>query len=283
MLLMLRSLLSQMAPYYQLTRLSKPVGIYLLLWPCYWGLVYSGASLFNYILFAFGAVAMRSAGCVINDLADRDFDKDVERTKSRPLASGLVSIRQALFFLTVLLFLGFLVFLQLSFQAQIVSLLAVVLMVIYPFSKRFTHFPQLILGLAFNSGVVIAYAHVMETFDIPHQIWCLYGFGILWTISYDSIYAFQDVEDDKRVGVKSTAVRFEKSPKIFVGTCYALSIGFLWPYFDRFLIVFCPFLMVFLHFWNPKNKEKCLKYFKLNHWIGVIIICLLYIKKAFAV
>lgn len=203
----------KMQPLALLMRLDRPIGTWLLLLPGWWAIVLAagGLSRMNmadwkiFALFGIGAVIMRGAGCVINDLWDRDFDKAVERTRNRPLASGSVSVRAALFFLAFLLFLGLLILLQLSLVAILLGILTLPLIVTYPLMKRVTWWPQFFLGLTFNFGALMGWAAVTGTVGIPALL--LYIGGIFWTLGYDTIYAHQDKDDDALIGVKSTARR----------------------------------------------------------------------------
>ena len=213
-------------PYIRLMRLHQPVGIWLLLWPCWWALALaSGGALdqFTMGLFALGALLMRSAGCVINDIADREFDKQVERTKDRPLASGELSVRQALQLLAILLKLSLLVAIFLGWQVVIWSVAALPLVALYPLMKRITWWPQLFLGLTFNWGALLGWVAVKGEVGMPALL--LYAGGVCWTLGYDTIYAHQDTIDDARIGVKSSALRLGVRTKPFVMATYVVAMA----------------------------------------------------------
>lgn len=280
--------ITRITPFLQLCRFHRPVGIWLLFIPCCWGLVLASPSLrlFDFLLFLVGSVSMRAAGCVINDLADQDFDKAVERTKSRPLAAGLVTRTEAFLCFLGLCLVGLGVFYFLSFQAKIASLFAFFLSVIYPWMKRITHWPQLILGLAFNSGVLIAWGHCGKSFGnfLP---WLFFGVGVLWTLVYDTIYAFQDIDDDLKIGVKSTAILFQDFPKFLPFFCLiligcGLSVAGLiqkWSIF-YFVLITCLFIysIHLLKGWNPNSAAVSLRCFKKNQWVGWLIFLALFVR-----
>jgi 4-hydroxybenzoate polyprenyltransferase len=210
-------------PYFQLMRLHQPVGIWLLLWPCYFSLALNSDGIpspYILALFALGAVVMRGAGCIINDICDREFDKQVERTKNRPLANGALTVRQALCLLAFLMLLAFVIALSLGIPAILWSAAALPLVALYPLMKRITWWPQLFLGLTFNWGVLVAAVAMTGTINLPTLL--LYIGCIFWTLGYDTIYAHQDKVDDARIGVKSTALRLGRTSKIFVTICYSL-------------------------------------------------------------
>ncbi len=271
--------------YYRLARLDKPAGAWLLLIPCWWGLALAGSfDFFYYALFTLGAFIMRAAGCVINDIIDRKYDVKVERTKTRPLASGEISVRQALGFLGLLLLLGLVVLLQLPQFAIFIGLASVPLFVTYPFMKRITYWPQAVLGMTFNIGVLVAYAAV--TRDVSFAAITLYLAGIFWTLGYDTIYALQDRVDDVQIGVKSTAIRFGERTKIFVTAFYGLMLvlfaiavssqsGFGLPSFSVFILATCHFTWQMLRL-KPDNPYNCMGLFRSNIYAGfILLICLL--------
>lgn len=244
--------------------------------PCWWGVALSESPkeisfYFNLLLFFIGAVAMRSAGCIINDLTDKDFDKKVECTKNRPLAAGHVSSRQAIMYFLLMCVIGFCVFLFLSYAAKGLSLLAFVLLFIYPWMKRFTYWPQLVLGLAFNSGVLIAYAHIQKALSL--ESWLVYGMGICWTLAYDTIYAFQDIQDDLKIGVKSTAILFKNFPKVLPSLSYGGMISLLIILHVHWVsvVLFSFFAFYILMKWNPNSSGSSLHVFKKNQFLGWII------------
>jgi 4-hydroxybenzoate polyprenyl transferase len=269
-----------MTPYLNLIRFDRPVGWILLLWPCLWGLAYAAkqstqgiplSDLITYgITFTMGAFLMRSAGCIINDCVDRHLDKLVERTKNRPLASGAISIPKALIFAALLTLPALFIFISLPFKAQIASLWGVFLLFIYPFAKRWTHFPQFVLGLAFNSGILITWFCFHEALTL--QCIALYGAGIFWTMAYDTIYAFQDVEDDIKVNIKSTAVLCQTYPKPFVGCCYMLQWAFL-TLSEASVISQTGFLIggfALLMLWTPSSRKSSGTFFKAHMYASTI-------------
>ena len=198
-------------PYFRLARLDRPIGTWLLLFPCWWSIALAappggGPNIRLLVLFALGALVMRGAGCTINDMADRDFDRRVTRTASRPMASGAVSMRGALVFLALQLLIGLVILLQLSPLAIALGVASLALIVTYPFMKRVTYWPQAFLGLTFNWGALMGYAAAKDRLDAAPLL--LYAAGIAWTLVYDTIYAHQDKEDDALIGIRSTALKF---------------------------------------------------------------------------
>jgi 4-hydroxybenzoate polyprenyltransferase len=192
--------------YATLARWDRPIGTWLLLLPCWWGQALTGPlpSLWLMLLFALGAVAMRGAGCTVNDLTDRRFDRQVARTRNRPLASGRLGTREAFLFIAAQCLVGLLVLTALNWPAVLIAFASVPLIVVYPFMKRVTYWPQAFLGITFNWGALVGYAAVTGTLDLPALL--LYAAGFFWTLGYDTLYAHQDKEDDALIGVKSTAL-----------------------------------------------------------------------------
>ena len=270
--------------YYRLARLDKPAGAWLLLLPCWWGLALAGSfNFFYYALFTIGAFTMRAAGCVINDIVDRNYDAQVERTKTRPIASGEISIKAALAFLIILLLLGLAVLTQLPMLAIFIGFGSVPLFIIYPFMKRITNWPQAFLGVTFNIGVLIAYTTIHR--DLSFSALALYFAGIMWTLGYDTIYALQDKSDDIKIGVKSTAIRFGEKTKFFITAFYALTLilfaiavnfehGFHILSFATFTLATCHFAWQ-MHRLNIHNPHNCLLLFRSNIYAGLILfLCL---------
>ncbi len=265
----------------QLMRLDKPTGTWLLLWPCWWSL---GLAFHGYppqdllLLFALGAFIMRSAGCVINDLADRRYDAQVARTRHRPLASGALAPYDALALLGALLPLALIIALQLHPALMLWAAGSLLLVAAYPFMKRITYWPQAFLGLTFNFGALLAWVALDGFPALP--AWLLYGAGFCWTMGYDTIYAHQDVQDDRRVGVKSTALRFGRYNRQMIGAFYALMLVFLiaagWATAIRpsYYIGLIP---VALHLaWQVRSVDfmqpaQCMARFKANFWTGLLI------------
>jgi 4-hydroxybenzoate polyprenyltransferase len=212
-------------PYLRLARLDRPIGTWLLLFPCWWGLAMAAPgwpSLRFLVLFAIGAVVMRGAGCTYNDIVDRDFDGRVARTADRPIPSGAVSVRQAIAFLVAQALIGFVILLQLGRTAIWLGVLSLVLIFIYPLMKRVTWWPQFFLGLAFNWGALMGPAAVLKT--VPAWAVVLYIGGIFWTLGYDTIYAHQDKEDDALIGIKSSALRLGDRTRTALFAFYAAAI-----------------------------------------------------------
>lgn len=263
-----------------LIRFNSPTGLLFLTLPCFWGVALSTPYdhkdfLVNLGLFFIGAFVMRGAGCVMNDLVDRNLDQKVERTRNRPLANDSLSFFTAILIFVFLCSFGFLIFLKLSYEGKLVSLMAFLLLLIYPWCKRVTYFPQFVLGLAFNAGVIIAY------FQGPSQnfLVCilLYSAGIFWTLAYDTIYALQDVEDDQKAGVKSTALFFGSYTPYFLIFCYGMmnSLLLLISYYSFifYIVVMVNSLLTFriLKTLNLKDKSSCFKKFKENLFLGWVI------------
>ncbi len=260
--------------YLRLMRLHQPVGNWLLLWPCWWSLALAGEKRFLvYALFALGAVVMRSAGCIINDMADRNFDRQVERTKNRPLASGELSMRQAGMLLAVLLAIAFGIAVMLGREVVCWSALALPLVVLYPLMKRITWWPQLFLGLTFNWGALLGWVAVHGTLAWPALL--LYAGCVFWTLGYDTIYAHQDKEDDIKAGVKSTALRLGRRTKLCVAGCYGIFISSLVllaphapPAWGLLLVLATQ---LFWQVWSVEldNPVSCKNIFITNQWVGV--------------
>ena len=214
--------------FIELTRLNKPIGFMLLFWPCAWGLAFAhninkDINIFFYyiILFFFGAVLMRSAGCIFNDIIDKDIDKKVKRTRNRPIASKKISVKKSFSYVVALCFLAFLILIQFNYLTIALGIGSMILAFSYPFMKKITYWPQLFLGLTFNWGLIMAWAAMNN--NISYEIIALYVSAIFWTLGYDTIYGAQDMTDDEIIGVKSTSIKFKKNIKLFVSLCYILS------------------------------------------------------------
>lgn len=267
--------------YALLIRLHRPIPIFLLLWPtlcALWIATHGHPDLKTLFIFIMGVFMMRSAGCIINDFADRHFDGAVERTKHRPLAKALVSIQEALFLFAGFCLVGFLLVLQLNWLCIQLSFLAVALVVIYPYTKRFLSVPQLILGLAYSSGVLFAFAATTNT--LPFEAWLLYLITVLWTIAYDTMYAMVDRVDDLKIGIKSSAIFFGDKDK-FAIALLQISILVLWILLS--IVINCkPIFYIVLGFASitfiyqqslirQREPQKCLQAFSNNHWFGLLI------------
>ena len=268
--------------YFELIRLNKPIGFMLLLWPCWFSLAYLEFSqqylLSYYILFFIGSLIMRSAGCIINDLMDQDIDSKIERTATRPLASKKITNFNAIIFLFILLIIGLLILLQFKTPSILVGLLCTPLIVLYPLMKRITFWPQLFLGIIFNWGVIICSVEFFGT--VTNEYLILYLACVLWTIGYDTIYAYQDLRDDKKNSIKSTAVLFEDKGKYLVLTSYTLMfimIGYL--SFNqsiemlKLLVYFGIFIYIVVNIikWDHKSEQNSGNKFRQNNLFGAII------------
>ena len=277
--------MKQINTFLELTRLNKPIGFMLLFWPCAWGL-----TLANYfhtqtelylkylILFFFGAVLMRSAGCIFNDIVDRDLDKQVKRTKERPIASKKVSIPRALIYIILLCLIAFVILLQFNLLTIILGMSSMVLAFAYPFMKRITYWPQLFLGLTFSWGIIMGWSSIANNISIEAII--LYIAAIFWTLGYDTIYGLQDMYDDEIIGVKSTSIKFKKNVKFFVGICYSLFVLFVLIMFfminiDKYLLplslLFITTLIYQIKFFKSYNPLSCLIAFKINNFTGLFV------------
>jgi 4-hydroxybenzoate polyprenyltransferase len=211
-----------------ITRMDKPIGTYLLLWPTFWALWVAEEGFPGWhlsIAFALGVFIMRSAGCVINDIADRKIDGQVKRTENRPLVSGLMSTKQALGLFASLIVIALMIVLTLSWYTIVLSLVALILAASYPFMKRYTHFPQVVLGAAFSWGMIMAFAEIQG--QVPTVAWLLFLANLFWTVAYDTMYAMVDRDDDILIGVKSTAVIFGKFDKIIISFLQLLTLALL--------------------------------------------------------
>ena len=268
--------------YLELIRLNKPIGFMLLLWPCWFSLAYINLpqhTLINYyLLFLFGAVIMRSAGCIINDLVDQNIDSKIERTALRPIAAKKISNLHAIIFLIILLTIGLLILLQFKFETILAGLVCTPLIVMYPFMKRITFWPQLFLGIVFNWGIIICSVEFFGT--ITKEFFIFYLACIFWTIGYDTIYAFQDLKDDIKNKIKSTAVLFRDKGKYLVLTSYTLMfllIGYLSFLKTNklvtmfFLIIIIIFIFFNLLRWDHKSESISGKIFRQNNTFGAMI------------
>jgi 4-hydroxybenzoate polyprenyltransferase len=275
-------------PFIQLMRLDRPIGAWLLLFPCWWGLALAGNafSFKNYLLFALGTFVMRGAGCTYNDWVDRKLDAKVLRTSTRPLAAGTLTSSQALLALMFQLFFAFLILMILSLRALPFAVAALGLITFYPWAKRFTYWPQVFLGLTFNWGALMAWFVEKETLDLDTVL--LYGAGFFWTLGYDTIYAHQDKEDDLLIGIKSTALRLKEKTRFFLGIVYGLVVALFVVIGLRFsfsALYFLFILGVSGHFlWqgvstNFDNPSDCLKKFKANQWVGWLILLAIVLEK----
>ena len=277
----------QLNLFIELIRLKKPIGFMLLFWPCAWGLtlVYDfnnnlNVYFFYLILFFLGSVLMRSAGCIVNDILDKEFDKKVSRTKDRPLASNKISIGVAIIYVLILCFLALIVLLNFNIFTIALALGSMPLAFTYPLMKRFTYWPQLFLGITFNYGLILGWTAISGELNI---IPIIFYFGaIFWTLGYDTIYGYQDIKDDEIIGLKSTSIKFKDKSKIFLFICYSVLIltlilgGYLMNFSSLyFLFLTIPIIHLFyyqIRLFNSKSSTICLKLFKSNNLFGLIIL-----------
>lgn len=269
------------AAYWQLTRMNRPIGSLLLMWPTVWALLLAanGIPQWNVVLvFVFGVFSMRSAGCVINDFADRKVDGHVKRTKNRPLPSGLVSSKEALVLFFSLVLVSFLLVLSMNWLTIQLSLVGVVLAFIYPFMKRYTHVPQLFLGLAFSWAIPMAWA--AEAGSVPTETWLVFAINVLWTIAYDTQYAMVDRDDDLKIGVKSTAILFGRFDKLIIGLLQLASLLLLmvlgsWLSLSQSYywgILAAAALFVYQQrLLKDRDRDACFTAFLNNNYVGMVI------------
>ena len=286
--------MNQLNLFIELTRLKKPIGYMLLFWPCAWGLtlVYDLSNninvyFFYLLLFFLGSVLMRSAGCIVNDILDRKFDKQVARTKDRPIASGKIKISTGLFYAALLCALAFLVLINFNYFTILIALASMPLAFTYPLMKRYTYWPQLFLGVTFNYGLILGWTSISGNLNI---IPIIFYFGaIFWTLGYDTIYGYQDIKDDEIIGLKSTSIKFKGNTKLFLIICYLLLIfslafgGYLMNFnLFYFLFLIIPIVQLFLYqikTFDQNNSNTCLKIFKNNNYFGLMVFLNILIGK----
>jgi 4-hydroxybenzoate polyprenyltransferase len=277
---------ASLQPYIRLMRLDRPIGTWLLVFPCLWSLALSGLpvsdpvrAVWYGLLFLIGGLLMRGAGCIINDMWDRDIDRRVERTAGRPLASGAVSLSGAFALLGGVLGLALIVLVQFNVVAVVMALAAMGLVIVYPLMKRVTWWPQAFLGLTFNWGALVGWAAAEGSLALPPVI--LYAAGIAWTLTYDTIYAHQDIEDDIKVGVKSAARRLGDFSKPMIGVFAGLALfglaaaglsADLGVVYLIGLAVAGGFLAVVIARWRPEDPRSCLTAFKANGWFAALVL-----------
>ncbi len=266
--------------YMQLTRMDKPIGIYLLLWPTIWALVIAAGGLPDLrlsLIFIAGVVLMRSAGCIINDYADRKVDGSVKRTNQRPLVAGTVTEKEALQLFALLVGISFLLVLLLNWQTIALSVVALLLAASYPFMKRYTHMPQAVLGAAFGWGVPMVFAATLGY--VPVEGWLLFIANLAWTIAYDTYYAMVDRDDDLIVGIKSSAILFGKNDRLIIGLLQLFTLGVLgsiavslnygWPVYVA--LVACAVLFAIQSYeTRDRGRMACFKAFLDNHYVGLV-------------
>ena len=286
--------MQQINLFIELTRLKKPIGYMLLFWPCAWGLTIVfdfskdlNTYFFYLLLFFLGSVLMRSAGCIVNDILDRNFDKKVFRTKDRPIASGKVSVTEGFICAAILCLLAFLVLINFNLFTIILALGSMPLAFTYPLMKRFTYWPQLFLGITFNYGLILGWSAIKDQIDVIPIIF--YIGAIFWTLGYDTIYGYQDIKDDEIIGLKSTSIKFKGTAKKFLFTCYSiLTILFIAGgyymnfHYSYFVLLIIPIFHLFFYqikIFNLKSPSSCLIAFKSNNLFGLIILMNILIVK----
>ena len=286
--------MKQLNLFIELTRLKKPIGFMLLFWPCAWGLTLAydfsnnlNDYFFYLVLFFLGSVLMRSAGCIVNDILDKEFDKKVSRTKNRPIASGKVSIKLGLAYVIYLCLIALLVLLNFNTLTIVLALGSMPLAFVYPLMKRYTYWPQLFLGITFNYGLILGWVCIKSQIDMLPIIF--YVGAIFWTLGFDTIYGYQDIKDDEIIGVKSTSIKFKKNPELFLIICYLIfTISLiLVGLFMKFNLMYyfslaLPALHLFfyqIYNFNFKETKNSLMIFKSNNFLGVVVLCNILIGK----
>ena len=271
--------------FIELTRLNKPIGFMLLFWPCSWGLTYAYSVnqnlyifIFYLILFFLGSVLMRSAGCIFNDIVDKDFDKKVKRTKTRPIASGKITVTRSLSYVLTLCLISFFILMQFNWFTIILGMSSMLLAFWYPFMKRITYWPQLFLGITFNWGIIMGWAALSNS--LSPEVMLLYISAIFWTLGYDTIYGAQDMSDDELIGLKSTSIKFKENLKLFVGVSYSIVVLLIiynfkknldLNFFTFFFILFCLSLLIQVMKINKSNSKNYLFLFKINNFSGIFL------------
>jgi len=282
--------------FIELIRIKKPIGFMLLFWPCAWGLTIAynfenntDLYFFYLILFLLGSILMRSAGCIVNDIFDKDFDKKVTRTKNRPIASGKISIKLALFYSCILCLVALSVLLNFNYFTIILALGSMPLAFTYPLMKRYTYWPQLFLGVTFNYGLILGWTSINSQIDLIPIIF--YVGAIFWTLGYDTIYGYQDINDDEIIGLKSTSIIFKHKAKQFLLSCYfilasiLILIGYMMNFSEYYyfflIIIFFHLFFYQVNVFNQKKPATCLIAFKSNNFLGMLVFLSLLIGKNF--
>ena len=278
--------MNQLNLFIELTRLKRPIGYMLLFWPCAWGLTLNfdfsnSIKIYFFYLFLFlaGAILMRSAGCIVNDIVDRNFDRKVFRTKNRPIASGKVSIRLGLTYAIILCFIALCVLINFNYFTIFLALASMPLAFTYPLMKRLTYWPQLFLGITFNYGLILGWTSITGEINIEPIVF--YLGAIFWTLGYDTIYGFQDLKDDEIIGLKSTSIKFKKNPHMFLFLCYSFFssslglIGYLMQ-LNKYYFIFLIFILLQMFYFqlkklNIKIASNCLNIFRSNNFLGLLI------------
>ena len=279
--------MNQLNLFIELTRLKKPIGYMLLFWPCAWGLTIGydfsnnlNEYFFYLTLFFLGSVLMRSAGCIVNDILDRKFDKKVLRTKDRPIASGKISVTLGLIYAALLCLLAFVVLVNFNNFTIIIALASMPLAFTYPLMKRYTYWPQLFLGVTFNYGLILGWTAINSSISLNPLIF--YFGAIFWTLGYDTIYGYQDIKDDEIIGLKSTSIKFKKNPYKFLILCYSVFLlnllitGFFIELNSFFYLTFILIILQMFYFQikrlNIENSYECLSIFKSNNFLGLLVL-----------
>ena len=286
--------MNQLSLFIELTRLKKPIGYMLLFWPCAWGLSigYDFSNdldiyFFYLMLFFLGSVFMRSAGCIVNDILDKNFDNRVSRTKNRPIASGKISVSIGILYATILCILAFLVLINFNYFTIILALGSMPLAFTYPLMKRFTYWPQLFLGITFNYGLILGWTSILNDLSIVPVIF--YIGAIFWTLAYDTVYGFQDIKDDEIIGLKSTSIKFKKNPYLFLTLCFLIFfislviIGILMNlnnlYYIFLLVIFFHLFLYQIKNLKIEDAKNCLQKFKSNNLLGFFVLSSILIGK----
>ena len=288
--------MNQINLFIELTRLKRPIGYMLLFWPCTWGLTIGfdfskqkETYFFYLLLFFLGAVLMRSAGCIVNDIIDRKFDRKVFRTKDRPIASKKISVKLGLIYASILCLLAFCVLINFNFFSILLALGSMPLAFTYPLMKRYTYWPQLFLGVTFNYGLILGWTSITNEITLIPLIF--YFGAIFWTLGYDTIYGFQDIKDDEIIGLKSTSIKFKNNPFYFLFLCYTIfsfsliiigiQMGFNKFYYIYLTIIFFQMFYLQLKNLEIKNANSCFNVFKSNNILGALILIGLIIGKVY--
>ena len=278
--------MNQINLFLELTRFKRPIGYMLLFWPCAWGLTLNfnfsdnlGIYFFYLFLFLAGSILMRSAGCIVNDIVDRNYDKKVFRTKNRPIASGKISVKLGFLYAAILCLVALCVLINFNNFTILLALASMPLAFTYPLMKRFTYWPQLFLGITFNYGLILGWTSITSEINIIPIIF--YLGAIFWTLGYDTIYGFQDIKDDEIIGLKSTSIKFKKNPYIFLFSCYSifftslLAVGYLMQ-LNKYYYFFLFFIILQLFFFQLKKLKikvasSCLNIFRSNNFLGLLV------------
>ena len=278
--------MNQINLFLELTRIKRPIGYMLLFWPCAWGLTLNfnfseDLRIYFFYLFLFlaGSILMRSAGCIVNDIIDRNYDKKVFRTKNRPIASEKISVKLGFLYAAILCLVALCVLINFNNFTILLALASMPLAFTYPLMKRFTYWPQLFLGITFNYGLILGWTSITSEINIEPIIF--YLGAIFWTLGYDTIYGFQDLKDDEIIGLKSTSIKFKKNPYIFLFSCYSifftslLAVGYLMQ-LNKYYYFFLFFIILQLFFFQLKKLKikvasSCLNIFRSNNFLGLLV------------